>query len=673
MTTLNIINTTKKQIMIFSKSTRILFAIAMILSLNISNGYGQEDPVLFTIGGEPTHSSEFEYIYQKNNSSEADYSKESISEYLNLFINFKLKVKKARAEGMDTIPTLKKELATYRDQLAKTYLSDKSVMSSLLQQAYGRLKEEVRAEHILFKLPKKISPADTAFIYNRAYGVYDKLKKGELDWAVAVKQHSQDKNTKSNGGDLGYISAVLPRGYYQVENALYELVPGEMSSIIRSPRGYHIFKIVDRRVAKPELELAHIYLPKGSTAAEQNIAKNKMIGIKDQLNDDVPFEQVARSSSKDMETARRGGYIGYVKPGTYEATFEEACYALDNGSISEIIESTSGYHIVHRIGTREDHGFKADKRRIEKMISKTERVDNAKKSFLENIERSSGFKFHRPAFQKYIYGIDSTVFTPHWKGTVNSYNPIIMTFNDETEIFAKDFERYLKKNPHKLARNRRNDAASAVMKVIPSFKEEQLMTYEKRHLETKYPEFKSILREYDEGILLFEITKKEVWDKGSMDTVGLKQFFKSNRDNYKWADRAKIEKYRARNLPDDLMKEIHKLAKTMDYDGIAEKNRNLGSKLTFKRETVEKTKEAAKNFTWKEGSITDIVHHKDKMYHEFIKVKEIMPATQKELNECKGFVIADYQDVLEEKWVESLKMEYPIEINKASLKKLIKK
>ena len=220
-----------------------------------------DDPVLFSVEGKEVRQSEFEYIYNKNNAKNADYSRSSLEEYLELYIKFKLKVQRARDMQLDTIPGLMKELAGYRQQLANSYLNDKEVVHRLVEELYTRMQRDIELSHILIGMKKNAGNEDTLEAYNKANTFMDFLHSGTRFEPFAQK-NSDDKRSAGKGGYLGYLRAMLPNGFYALENQIYSLKPGEIGGPIRTPLGYHIVKVHGSRESRGEMEAAHLLVRK---------------------------------------------------------------------------------------------------------------------------------------------------------------------------------------------------------------------------------------------------------------------------------------------------------------------------------------------------------------------------------------------------------------------------
>ena len=302
--------------------------------------FGQdEQDILFKVEDISVPVSEFQYIYEKNNRAGADYTEYSLREYLDLYAKFKLKVKKARDLQLDTISSLKTELAGYRSQLAKSYLNDREVVDRLTKEAYERMQIDVRVAHILFRVPLNASENAEQAAYNQAMQAYDRIEAG-ADFAVIAKEVSNDKTSRDNGGDLGFLTAMLPSGFYEMENTMYNLQVGGVSEPVRTTIGYHILKKLEERPARGKVEISHILARVHDDNTNDVAALSKVRTLHKQIIQGAEFEELARENSDDTRTAKRGGYIGKIGINSYDPEFEEAAFSLENpGDISEPIRT----------------------------------------------------------------------------------------------------------------------------------------------------------------------------------------------------------------------------------------------------------------------------------------------------------------------------------------------
>lgn len=654
------------------KNTSIFTAFLVVIVLSVFSSLSaqtQNDPVLFTVEGKDVPVSEFEYIYQKNNRDDANYSRSSIDEYLDLYVKFKLKVQRARELQLDTIQSLQDELGGYRNQLAKSYLNDKEVKSRLVQELYQRMQSDVHLAHILIKVSNNAKGEELSKAQAKIDNAYDRLKAGESFEKVA-KEISEDSNTKDQGGDLGYLTAKFPNGFYAFETAAYSLKPGEFSKPVRTALGLHILKLHDKRPARGEVDASHILARVGEDGSESKKAEQKINQIYKNLEGGADFEELARSMSEDSESAPKGGYIGSFGINTYEQIFEDAVFNLpEDQEYSKPIRTSLGWHIVKRVKKKDIPPFEAVERKLEGQITRDERINIARESMVGTIMKESGFRADSAVLENILEKLDQSFYTYQWTAP-ELREATLITFDDGTTATNTEFMRWLRINARsRLRLDKEAGLDKALYAMFDDFTETQCLAYEERNLERKYPEFKALMREYEEGILLFEVTKMAVWDKAAQDTAGLNKYFQAHRDKYMWPERLLITEYTLDSNAIDKMPKILKWEKKMDPSSLAQKVNKKEEILSFQTRKIDQ--KDVGDLPWTAGYISEPMKTPAGTL-QFTKVEKIIQPEHKNLNEARGYIIADYQDQLEKEWIADLKSRYEVKINEPVVEKLIK-
>lgn len=631
------------------------------------------DPVLFEVENIKVPVSEFKNIYEKTTGDKADYSKASVEDYLDLYVNFKLKVKKALDLRLDKDPDLVKELNGYREQLASSFLLDKEVKDKLINEVFERQKQDVKISHILIHAPARMLPADTLRALNKAKKVLDEYSAGS-NWSNLVIEYSSDPNTVNKDGNLGYITAMLPSGFYNVETAIYNSKKGDVLGPVRSSAGYHIIKVNDIRPARGKMEIAHILVLKGGSMEEDKAKINK---IYKELESGRNFNVVAKELSEDTKTKNRGGYIGKIGIGQYEEEFENAAFELQqDGDYSKPIETSVGFHIIKRISKDQAQSIEDSYRFIESKVVRDPRFEIAEQALIEKIRQKSDIKINNKAYNEWkSENLDSTFITYRWSAPNERPNTEILNFNSgETTMSIKDFIFFLMKSAKDRVELGRTLQVDGVLDALfDDFIDRSCLKHEENHLETKYPEFKKLMKEYREGILLFEVTKDKVWDKASKDSTGIEKYFDKNRDKYVWDPRAEVVKITVYSGDKEKAEEIAARAETESLKQL-EMRYNEENKMVLKGSemTLEQSRAEEMGITsWEEGFVTK-PERLSNTTMSFYKIQKLMPTAQKTLNESRGYVVADYQDELEQAWIAELKKEYKVKIDKKVLASIIK-
>jgi peptidyl-prolyl cis-trans isomerase SurA len=632
----------------------------------------KNDPVLITIGDEDITRSEFTAVYKKNNVDGEVMDKKSVAEYLDLYIKFKLKVKEAEALGMDTVQSFIKELSGYREQLAQPYLIDEETNKYLIQEAYERKKEDMRASHILLRVDKNALPKDTLQKYNEIMAIRDRIIAGE-DFSAVAAEVSEDPSVRDrdvrgriipgNNGDLGYFTVFDM--VYPFENAAYNTKEGEISMPVRTDFGYHILKVERRQPAMGKVQVAHILLKyEGEkTTAQKEELQKKINEIYEEIKEGKSFEDAAAEYSEDPGSAPKGGVLPWFGSNRMIPEFIDVVTTLkEKGSLSEPFETSFGWHIVKLIDTKPIGSFEEEKDDIKNRLARSDRSNKSTESLVKKVLNEYGFQEYKTEKSHAYEAIDSTVFTGKMKiDNIARFQKPIFKIGDK-KVMQKDFLEYVLKK-----QERANPTAltAYIDDFYKGFVEQEAIAYEDSQLENKYPEFRLLMQEYRDGILLFDLMDKKIWSYAIKDTAGLQQYYDEHKANYMWKERADATIFSFTN--DGAVKKAQKMAKkgASVEEILNEVNAGSALILTTDSDKWEKGSNDILNLVkWEEGVSKD-VEYKGKTI--FVNIYKFIPPTQKELSECRGLVISDYQKQLEEEWVKELREKYPVKVNERIL------
>lgn len=648
------------------------FLAFFLLPLNVMLSQ-PEDPVLFTVEGVPVHVSEFSYIYNKTNGDKADYSRRSVEEYLDLYVKFKLKVQRARDMKLDTIPSLQRELEGYRQQLANSYLIDKEVTDKLVVEAYERMKKDINVRHILFSVALDAPPADTLDAYKRAMEALQRLKNG-ASFENLASEISEDKNSSQNEGSIGYLTAMLPSGFYDLETLIYSLSEGEFGGPVRSKLGYHLVKVSDIRPARGELEASHILIRKKEDRPDE-ASRQLADSIYQVLRKGGVFEALAAGLSEDAASGKKGGYIGTFGINRFEKPFEDAAFSLEkDADYTEPVETSIGWHIIRRVSKRNLETLDKERRRLQALIQRDSRQKVAEAAMVARIKRENNFERKEAVIQLFMDSLDKQFLSYKWEVPAVDGSQTLFTLGEQAYDLAS-FAEFCKRSTRVRLRSSTANPQVVAAGLLDDFISEKCLDFEEGMLEEKHPEFKSLIREYEEGILLFEATRMLVWDKASRDTAGLKAFFPSVQQKYYWNERATVEDFSLEYKSESSLEKIRKALTKKPLESVLAKfNKDGKEVLTVQEDTFERGKNEKLDAlgTWVAGTMTDTWIDKADGNIHFMRIKTVMPPTGKTLKESRGYVIADYQDYLEKEWVKELNASYEVEINQQVLDALIK-
>ncbi|WP_026461648.1 peptidylprolyl isomerase [Adhaeribacter aquaticus] len=496
-----------------------------------------KEPVIETLGGKPVPTTEFEYVYNKNNgNAENAYTRASIQEYLDLYTNFKLKVMDAESRGLDTTTAFKTELEGYKQQLAQPYLTEKSVTEGLIREAYTRMQKEINASHILVAVAPDADPKDTVAAYNKIIELRKQVLAGE-DFEKLAHDYSDDASAKENHGNLGYFTSL--QMVYPFENAAYKTQPGQISEPVRTRFGYHVVKVNNLRPAQGEIKVAHIMVraTPGLPKADSVAAKKKIDEIYNRITRKGNWDKLVSQFSEDASSAQNGGELPWFGTGRMIPSFEEAAFKLTNpNDVSRPVLTPYGWHIIKLIERRNLPPYEDMEPSLRSRVAKDSRSELNKAAFLKRIKGENNFQ-EDAGSNTYVLGkADSAIVKGTWQNTFPDKETNTQLFTIKGKVYRiKDFFNYIQANQ----KARRNTSPTHAMQLLyDAFVEQSLMDYEKENLENKYVDYKMLVREYRDGILLFQLMDEKVWSKALEDTVGLKNFFERNRENYRWDTRA---------------------------------------------------------------------------------------------------------------------------------------
>lgn len=612
----------------------------------------QKSEVLLSIDDETITKNEFLRFYQKNKINLTTGETIPVDEYLELFINFKLKVIEAKNQGLDTTQEFINEFEGYKKQLSRPYLLDPERLDELVEEAYHRMQYEVRASHILVRVKPDAIPEDTAYAYKKAINLRNRILRGE-PFHIVAKGSSDDPSVKNNAGDLGYFTVF--QMVYPFESAVYNLNVDEISYPVKTRFGYHIIKLTDKKEARGQIKTAHIML---SASGKNDAEKKELINeLYHRLRQGEDFAKLAKEYSDDKGSARNGGELPWFGVGQMVQEFENTAFNLkSNGDISKPVKTNYGWHIIKRIDRKEPKSFEIIKDDIRRKVINDRRSLMAQKALIEKLKEEYHFKEKKVNLPVFFDSTeDAFVYNELYFEWENNLTDTLFTFANK-KVSVKEFEFFIQQK-----QGRQNITPFQYNKLYEEFVDQKILQFEESRLEQKHPEYKYLLKEYYEGMLLFEIMDQEVWSKAINDTSGLKKYYNNHKENYMWDERWSGSIYYCKN--NDVYRKVKKEINKRRF-GRRVTNNDLLEK--FNKET-EVLKIETGLFNKGENNIIDeMVWEKSSNENEnlliLIKGEEVKPAI-KPFNEAKGLVISDYQEYLEKKWVEKLRSKYNIQIN----------
>lgn len=633
---------------------------------------------LFTYGSVPVSEAEFLRVYKKNNAAQKiDYSEAALREYVDLYSLFRMKVKEANDQHIDTSASVAGEIDNYRRQLAKTFLTDEEMVGRLVQEAYDRSKEEIHVAHILLLT----NPGtDTVAARNRIDSIYNAATKGKVDFGILAKEYSEDKGSKDNNGDIGYISAL--QTVYSFENAAYTTPVGKVSAPFRTNFGYHIVKVLERRPTRGQIKVAQILIstPKSSGALGIETAKLRLDSLEADLKKGVPFDKLVAQYSDDKFSKDNKGELPVFGVGRMIPAFDEAAFNLKKpGDISKPIKTDYGYHVIRLIEKYPLKPFDSLRKELKTKVDNDSRAQQARDMYFQKVRQTNGFKENPTAWASIVSQLGKIADTGKEAG---QFSEKTFSQGSNNVMFTLAGKNYTQNDFIAFAgtttRNRVmvQGNKEAIFRELYSMYQSKVVTdFQEHKLVEENPEFRNLLQEYKDGIMLFELMDRNVWGKASKDTVGLKAFYEMKKDAYVWEPGFKGAVYTFKN--EEALKEGLKLLAKKEMT-----NENLANTLNATKQIdavgiqtgryefnkftdIPKEKIAA-------GKLSDPVKKADGTY-VVVKADEVFnqPAP-KSFPEARGYIISAYQDKLEKDWNNELRAKYPVKINDDVLKKISK-
>ncbi len=651
------------------KIRSFLLLIVVCLSTYIGQAQDLNSRILLDVDGIKVQAGEFMRMYKKSAEQEKTLD---IDDYLQQFIVFKLKVTDAIREGIDTTRSFRNELNGYRNQLAGNYLTDPKAKEKLLQKAYQRSLTEINAWHILVAMPQDASPQDTLKAWKKAIDIRERIMKGESFESVA-RGTSDDKSVKLNGGNLGYFSVfqmIMP-----FEDAAYSLKLNSISMPVRTPYGYHVIKITGKRPSRGKIKVAHIMksVTPGADDKETKNAEVEIFNIYKLLQQGTPFSELAKKYSDHKESSVKGGELDWFGAGEIITDFAEAAFALvDTGSYSKPIHTLYGWHIIKLLGKKPPGSFEESKSFIESKINQSYLNSLSRKSFVEKLKKEYNFQINQENFLWFVSGTDSLI-ARGLKKYDRATMPAGKLYSFANQSYTtNEFASYIEKRGTQVVSA---DSSVFIKRILDIQVTDNMIKYENSILEKKYPEFRYLMNEFHDGMLLFEISNRNIWKRVSTDSLGLRKYYEENKNN--WLSKKSIEG-EIFTLKDPkggklLNSTLKKYSGRSDLDDRLNKKFNkkdtlllIKHGLWFQGDNIEIDKTE-----WKEG----LHPYSSDGLQGVLYIKKVSEPAPLKLKDIQGDVMTAYQTFLEKEWGGQLSKKYIVKIDKKVLeevKKLIK-
>ncbi len=640
-----------------------LIKLFLLFLLPLSSAGSSAGEPLITINGTEITREEFIHSYKRNYKLLED---KSLDEFLGMFVDFKLKIADAREEGLHESPGFIKEVSAYREKLARPYLTDSGALEKLAKEAYDRLRYNVSASHILISTGLFPSPEDAANAYEKAMEIRERIVAGESFRLVAMAT-SDDPSVKQNGGNLGYFTALQMS--YPFENFVYNSDPGEISEPVRSSFGYHIIRTDEKIESAGEVRTAHIMI--ALTGENDDEAREKIDELHRRLRAGESFEELAREYSDDINSAPEGGILPWFGAGTMVREFEEAAFSLTSqGEFSDPVKTRYGWHIIKLLDRKPlppYHEISEElKDRI--MLYGGERERIVRTAFVNSLKKEYNFREYPQSLRIFRRQEDDII--------TRSELEMISRIQQPEPIFSFAGRQYYQNEfaAHLSELVRKHGTAlhiNYIDEMYRDFAETKLIGFENSRLEEKHPSFRYQVKEYSDGLLLYEITRKRVWSEISVESEGFANFYKKYKDNYIWDTRLDATIFnasgeRAARRTARLAERI--LSGRRDTGWLLNRVNRLSGEpvVTAERSYFSKGDlDITDMVDWERG-ISEKIFRAGENYF-VVLVHDVIDPEPKPLEMVQEEVLQDYQEYLEDNWRKELRERYQIRINRELL------
>jgi len=650
---------------------RKLVLTCLTSGICMMSGYAQ---TLFTYGPYSVSKDEFLRVYKKNTiNKKPDMSDTALRSYLDLYSLFRMKVAEADNEKLDTVQAIDNELGNYRKQLAKNYLTDEQVTNRLIREAYDRMKEDVRIEHILISCT---AGSDTTAAYAKIDSIYHLVESKKADFETLAKEFSDDKGSRENGGDIGYFTVF--QTVYAIENVAYNSPVGKVAPPLHTQFGYHIMKVLDKRPDRGQVQVAQIMIKVSKAQGEAGIeaGRKRADSVETMLKKGVPFAELVVRYSDDQYSVKDSGILKPFGVGKYVPALENAAFALKHpGDISEPVKTDYGFHILKLIAKTPILPYDSLYTQIKHKVENDSRAQTARDYFFNKVKEKNGFKEYPENVKEISNKIMAVSDTGKDAKVIKAENYKHMN----KPVFALGGKNYLQSDFAVFIENLTHGKLNGPKNIVVHdayglYVNNVVNDFEEHKLVEENPEFKNLMEEYRDGIMLFELMDRNVWSKAARDTVGLKAFYETHKSKYMWEpgfDGA-VYKFKTKALQDSGIALIN--ANVSDEDIVKAIN------IAAHPDGVSIQRGRYEFSHFKDATKEELERNKMKVSapangpYTVVYAREVYTGPgQKTLEEARGYAVAEYQDYLEKQWNEKMRKEYPMKLNDKVFASMVKK
>jgi peptidyl-prolyl cis-trans isomerase SurA len=642
--------------MYFSRIVRTSLFIIFIQSLTLINIQAQE---VAEFGKYEITLDEFEHAYAKNVGGWDIAAKQDLAEYkkfLDLYVNFKMKLRDAFVRGYDTDPDLIKELKDYQEQVGVSYILEKWIVEPGVRQLYERRKDEFRVSHIMIR-PDTLTDEEAKM---KAQEILDSIKNGASFEKMAEK-YSDDKFSAVNGGDIYFITAgLLP---YEFEDPMYTLQAGQVyGEVVKTRFGYHLILVTVKQHRFPKIRASHILISFHNQDGQIDTlaAKERADSVYAKLMAGAPFEQMVVEYSDDPGSKEKGGDLGYFERRMMVKEFDEVAFNLEVGQISEPVKTNFGYHIIKLTDKMDTQPYDSVYSELKTMFNK-QRYQHELEVLIDSLKQKFDFKIDQANLNLFVTESDSLRFGMVHPKFDELADKVLFSYANNDISIGKFLELA---NANSKITSKPMDDEAEVTKAINILAEDMLLKQEAMNLDKTDPEFAQLMEDYKDGIFIFKLQEDEVWNKVKIDSADVYNYWNQNKDKYTWPERISFSEIYT--TKDSLI--------NICYD-MLEGGTSFDSLANIYTEKVAKKKDKGR-YALEPVDFSDLYKEANKIptvgqYTEpytyaggrvIFKLNERQPARLKTFEEAKAEVSGEYQEMLSKKlendYIESLDNRY---------------
>ncbi len=647
--------------------------LGLIFSLALSVCSAQNSKIVVAeYGDNKITLDEFEKAYEKNAALEknSDNSLDNYKNFLDLYVNYRMKLRDAWVRGYYEDEDLQKELTDYKLNIGTTLYYENEIIKPGIKKLYDKRKEEFKVAHIML-VPDSGQTSEDLFVLGKE--LIQRINNGE-DFAALAKEYSKDKFTNNKGGEIGFITAGdIP--FPEIEDAIYATTPGSVyPQPVKSNFAYHILKVLEKQPRRYMIKIRHIMasIMDSSNVIDTAASYKKILEVEGKLNNGGNFEELAKEFSDDKFSAKRGGDLGFISRGRMIKEFEDAAFKLKVGERSPIIKTRFGYHIIEVTDEKPTPPLDEIKEELKNIYQKT-RYNYDKDKFIDSLKQKAGFTIVQSTIDKILENVDSMKMgDDYWTCKIHKDFGNLPAFKINGNDVSVDSLFNFMITKKKISRGKVGE--TIINNSIDEYSDELavrdvVMSYDKVN-----SQFASLMDEYEKGVYLFKILDEEVWSKVNIDSTMVKNYYEKNKENFKWNDRVQYNQIQVNS--DSLANVIYgELKAGADFDSVASKY----TRSTIKSELVEVKNDgslADKALELREtGKISEPFKFKGNWV--IIKLIKHEPARLKTIEEARNEIMGILQEMeskrLENEYIDKLKKLYRPKYYYDELAKIVKK